>query len=224
MSETSEHSNSNHSASDHSTSNHSVDGTPSPAQYPSTGEYSAAERRWLLQLAHHTIRAGVIGRAVDSSASTPATNHLHQPRGAFVTLHENGQLRGCIGSITAYAPLDETVRDMALAAALEDPRFQPVSEDELDRLQLEISVLTPMFAIAPEDVVVGRHGLMISHGGHRGLLLPQVPLEWGWDRETFLAQTCRKAGLPDDQWKKGAKLEAFTAEVFGEATPGESLR
>jgi uncharacterized protein (TIGR00296 family) len=81
-----------------------------------------------------------------------------------------------------------------------------------------------MFAIAPEDVVVGRHGLMITHGGHRGLLLPQVPVEWGWNRETFLAQTCRKAGLPEDQWKKGAKLEAFTAEVFGESTPGESLR
>ena len=204
-------------SSDHSTSDHSK------SEHSSTGEYSPVERRWLLQLAHHTIRAGVIGRAVDTSASTPATNHLHQPRGAFVTLHENGQLRGCIGSITAYAPLDETVRDMALAAALEDPRFQPVGEDELDRLQLEISVLTPMFAIAPEDVVVGLHGLMISHGGHRGLLLPQVPVEWGWDRETFLSQTCRKAGLPDDQWKKGAKLEAFTAEVFGESSPGESL-
>ena len=205
-------------SSDHSTSDHSK------SEHSSTGEYSPVERRWLLQLAHHTIRAGVIGRAVDTSASTPATNHLHQPRGAFVTLHENGQLRGCIGSITAYAPLDETVRDMALAAALEDPRFQPVGEDELDRLQLEISVLTPMFAIAPEDVVVGLHGLMISHGGHRGLLLPQVPVEWGWDRETFLSQTCRKAGLPDDQWKKDAKLEAFTAEVFGESSPGESLR
>jgi uncharacterized protein (TIGR00296 family) len=91
-------------------------------------------------------------------------------------------------------------------------------------LQLEISVLSPMRAIAPEDVVVGRHGLMVSFGGRRGLLLPQVATEWGWDRETFLAQTCRKAGLATEQWKHGAKLEAFTAEVFGESTPGESLR
>jgi AmmeMemoRadiSam system protein A len=203
-------------ASDNSTSGHSI-------HEKTTGEYSAAEQRWLLQLAHATIRAAVTGSEVDSQ-SPVATPHLHQSRGAFVTLHEDGQLRGCIGSITAYAPLDETVREMAIAAALEDPRFQPVTEAELGKLQLEISVLSPMFAIAPEDVVVGRHGLMITHGGHRGLLLPQVPVEWGWNRETFLAQTCRKAGLPEDQWKKGAKLEAFTAEVFGESTPGESLR
>ncbi len=89
---------------------------------------------------------------------------------------------------------------------------------------MEISVLSPMFEIAPEDVVVGRHGLMVSYEGRRGLLLPQVAQEYGWDRETFLAQTCRKAGLPLDMWKRGAKLEAFTAEVFGEAEPGESLR
>jgi AmmeMemoRadiSam system protein A len=126
--------------------------------------------------------------------------------------------------IMAVKPLDETVREMARAAALEDSRFAPVTEDELDKLQVEISVLSPMFAIAPEDVVVGRHGLMISYGGRRGLLLPQVALEWGWDRETFLAQLCRKAGLPLDQWKHGAQIEAFTAEVFGEKEPGESLR
>jgi len=107
---------------------------------------------------------------------------------------------------------------------MEDPRFPPVRAAELDMLQLEISVLSPMFTIAPEDVVVGKHGLLISHGGRRGLLLPQVAPEWGWDRETFLAQTCRKAGLPPDQWRHGAKIEAFTAEVFGEFTPCESLQ
>ena len=100
----------------------------------------------------------------------------------------------------------------------------PVTLDELDKLQIEISVLSPMFAIAPEDVVVGRHGLMISYEGRRGILLPQVAPEWGWDRETFLAQTCRKAGLPMDQWRRSAKLEAFTAEVFGEKEPGESWK
>ncbi len=184
-------------------------------------EYSTDERRWLLRLAHLSIRAAVTGKTL---IIPEATAHLKEPRGAFVTLHENRQLRGCIGMIAAIAALDETVRRMAQAAALEDSRFQPVRADELDSLQLEISVLSPMFEIAPENVVVGRHGLMISYGQQRGLLLPQVPVEWGWDRETFLAQTCRKAGLPMDQWKRGAKLEAFTAEVFAEVKPGDSLK
>ena len=186
-----------------------------------SAEYSKAERRWLLRLAHSSIRAAVRGHKLPLPDSTA---HLHEPRGAFVTLHENGELRGCIGTVAAIAPLDDTVLRMARSAALEDPRFAPVSVDELDRLQLEISVLSRMFEIAPEDVVVGRHGLMISQDGWRGLLLPQVPVEWKWDRETFLAQTCRKAGLPADQWQQGAKIEAFTAEVFGESAPGESLR
>ena len=195
----------------------------------SPAEYSAEERRWLLRLAHLSIRAAVCGKAGQDAlhaalSAAPPTAHLREARGAFTTLHENGQLRGCIGYVMAAAPLDETIRETARAAALEDPRFPPVAEAELDGLQLEISVLSPMFPIAAEDVVVGRHGLMVTYQGRRGLLLPQVAPEWGWDRETFLAQTCRKAGLPPDQWKKGAKLEAFTAEVFGETQPGESLR
>jgi AmmeMemoRadiSam system protein A len=184
-------------------------------------EYSAEERRWLLRLAHLTIRSAVTGKQLTIPQASP---HLQEPRGAFTTLHENGELRGCIGYVMAVAPLEQTIRETARAAALEDSRFAPVTEAELDRLQLEISVLSPMFEIAPVDVVVGRHGLMVSYAGRRGLLLPQVPGEWGWDRETFLAQTCRKAGLAEDSWRKGAKLEAFTAEVFGEKEPGESLR
>jgi AmmeMemoRadiSam system protein A len=188
-------------------------------------EYSAEERRWLLRLAHLAIRAAVRGHGRrEPLRIVEASPHLKEPRGAFTTLHENGNLRGCIGYVLAIAPLEQTIRETARAAALEDSRFPPVSEDELERLQVEISVLSPMFRIAPEDVVVGRHGLMVSHEGRRGLLLPQVPEEWGWDRETFLAQTCRKAGLPADSWKRGAKIEAFTAEVFGETEPGESLR
>jgi AmmeMemoRadiSam system protein A len=195
-------------------------------------EYSNQERRWLLRLAHRSIRSAVqaiplcdeIAETASVQLSPQMREHLREARGAFTTLHENGDLRGCVGMIMAVKPLDETVREMARAAALEDPRFAPVTVDELDRLQLEISVLSPMFAIAPEDVVVGRHGLMIGFEGRRGLLLPQVAPEWGWDRETFLAQTCRKAGLPMDQWKRGATIEAFTAEVFGEKEPGESLR
>ena len=188
-------------------------------------EYSAEERRWLLRLAQLAIGAAVRGQGRrEPLRMAEATPHLREARGAFTTLHENGNLRGCIGYVLAVAPLEQTIRETARAAALEDSRFPPVSEDELERLQVEISVLSPMFRIAPEDVVVGRHGLMISHEGRRGLLLPQVPEEWGWDRETFLAQTCRKAGLPADSWKRGAKIEAFTAEVFGETEPGESLR
>jgi AmmeMemoRadiSam system protein A len=184
-------------------------------------EYSDEERRWLLRLAHESIRAAVSGRPLQR---VEATSHLREARGAFTTLHEDGKLRGCIGMVMAMKPLDETICEMARAAALEDTRFSPVTEAELARLQMEISVLSPMFEIAPEDVVVGRHGLMVSYGNRRGLLLPQVAPEWGWDRETFLEQTCRKAGLAADSWKRGAKLEAFTAEVFGEAEPGDSLR
>jgi AmmeMemoRadiSam system protein A len=184
-------------------------------------EYSAEERRWLLRLAHQSIHAAVTGTSLHAPEASP---HLREPRGAFTTLHSHGTLRGCIGHILATEPLEQTIRETARSAALEDPRFPPVTEAELESLQLEISVLSPMFEIAPEDVVVGRHGLMVSYAGQRGLLLPQVAPEWGWDRETFLAQTCRKAGLRADEWKHGAKLAAFTAEVFGEAEPGESLR
>jgi AmmeMemoRadiSam system protein A len=191
-----------------------------------SAEYSADERRWLLRLAQLSIRSAITGKPLRSTAELTqnTTPHLREPRGAFTTLHENGELRGCIGFVMAVAPLDQTIRETAQAAATEDPRFPPVTEAELDSLQLEISVLSPMFEIAPEDVVVGRHGLMVTYGGRRGLLLPQVAPEWGWDRKTFLEQTCRKAGLPVEVLKQGAKLEAFTAEVFGEAEPGESLR
>jgi len=135
---------------------------------------------------------------------------------AFVTLTKNGRLRGCIGYTEAVAPLFKVVQECAVAAATEDPRFPPVSPNELPALRFEISVLTPLVPIRPEEVEVGRHGLMVAQGGMRGLLLPQVPVEWGWDRETFLDQTCVKAGLSPSAWRHGATLRAFTAEVFGE--------
>jgi AmmeMemoRadiSam system protein A len=109
-----------------------------------------------------------------------------------------------------------TVAETAKAAALDDPRFAPVTSAEAPNLKIEISVLSLPQLIRPEDVVVGQHGLVVTLGNRRGLLLPQVPIEWGWERETFLAQTCQKAGLPPDAWERGAKLQAFTAEVFGE--------
>jgi AmmeMemoRadiSam system protein A len=145
-----------------------------------------------------------------------ARGKLAAPGAAFVTLTKNGRLRGCIGYTEAVAPLFKVVQECSVAAATEDPRFPPVSSNELPSLRVEISVLTPLVPIRPEEVEVGRHGLMVAQGRMRGLLLPQVPVEWGWDRETFLDQTCVKAGLPPSAWRHGATLRAFTAEVFGE--------
>jgi uncharacterized protein len=109
------------------------------------------------------------------------------------------------------------VLETAIAAAFGDNRFEPVTAEQAPRLKIEISVLSPMFQIAPREVVVGLHGLLISEGQHRGLLLPQVPVEHGWDADTFLSETCRKAGLSSDAWRRGAKIEAFTAEIFGDS-------
>lgn len=184
-------------------------------------EYSPQERKQLLRLAHQAIRAALAGRTLEAP---PVSEHLAEKRGAFTTLHLGGHLRGCIGYVVPVSPLCETVIETATAAAFDDPRFAPVSAEEATRLQIEISVLSPMFPIKPEAVVVGKHGLLLTYQDRRGLLLPQVPLEWGWDREEFLRQVCFKAGVAGDAWKRGARLEAFTAEVFGEELPGESLR
>lgn len=186
-----------------------------------SAEYSAEERKLLLRFAHQSIRARLQGREFDPPQPSP---HLAEMRGAFTTLHIHGKLRGCIGYIVPMNPLYLAVIETASAAAFEDPRFMPLREPEAPLLQIEISVLSPLARISPEEVEVGRHGLMISHHGHRGLLLPQVPLEWGWDRERFLSETCRKAGLPADAWRLGAEIEAFTAEVFSESSPSDSLR
>jgi AmmeMemoRadiSam system protein A len=141
------------------------------------------------------------------------------PQGAFVTLktRSNGHLRGCIGRVEADQPLAVTVRRMAVAAATQDPRFPLVTPEELATLRVEISVLSPLAPIHPEDVEVGRHGLFVRFRGRSGLLLPQVPVAQRWDRETFLDHTCRKAGLPADSWRDPeCVLLAFTAIVFGE--------
>ncbi|PIE17021.1 MAG: AMMECR1 domain-containing protein [Proteobacteria bacterium] len=142
---------------------------------------------------------------------------LRTPRGAFVSLHIDGALRGCIGTLYADKPLHETVSEMAAKAATADPRFAPLSPRELRSADIEISVLTPFTPIAPEDVEVGRHGLYIARGRRRGVLLPQVPVQFGWDRETFLAQVCRKAGLDADAWGAADTiLMAFEAQVFSD--------
>jgi AmmeMemoRadiSam system protein A len=136
-------------------------------------------------------------------------------RGAFVTLRAAGSLRGCIGTIEGVCPLTEAVLRNARAAACEDPRFAPVSPAELDGLDLEISALTPLVPVAsPDDIVVGRHGVLLSAGGRRAVFLPQVASEEGWDRTTMLRHLARKAGLPPDAWRDGAGFQVFEAEVF----------
>jgi AmmeMemoRadiSam system protein A len=176
-------------------------------------EYSPAEREILLKLAHRAIEARLRG---DPFEFTPPTPHLAEDRGAFTTLHLDRALRGCIGYVVPVAPLYRTVAETAMAAAFDDPRFDPVTEAEAGELKVEISVMSKLFPIRPEEVEIGKHGLLVSFERRRGLLLPQVPLEHGWDRETFLNETCRKAWLPTDAWRLGAHLEAFTAEIFSE--------
>lgn len=178
---------------------------------------SESEQQQLLRLARQALETSVRnGRLPEAEVRSAA---LAEKRGAFVTLHKAGRLRGCIGYIEALKPLSQTVAECAVAAALRDPRFDPVDPGELPLLHLEISVLSPFEEISPEVIEVGRHGLMISQGWQRGLLLPQVASEWKWDRERFLEETCLKAGLPADAWKRGARIQAFTAQVFSEPNP-----
>jgi AmmeMemoRadiSam system protein A len=173
-----------------------------------------AEKDRLLELARTALEEAV-RRGRLSEVAEPLES-LRTPCGAFVTLTKGGRLRGCIGHIEARKPLYATVRECARAAALDDPRFHPVTPAELPLLQLEISILSPLLDINPQQVEVGRHGLLISRGAQRGLLLPQVAVEWSWDREQFLAETCVKAGLPGNAWQHGARIQAFTAQVLKE--------
>jgi AmmeMemoRadiSam system protein A len=177
---------------------------------------SERDRTLLLQIAREAIAAHV-NRRSRSAISNLQSAVLARPAGAFVTLHNGGNLRGCIGHIEPTEPLGKVVRRCAIAACSSDPRFPPVTPNELDAIDLEISLLGPLEPIAgPQDILVGRDGLVVERGWQRGLLLPQVATEWGWDADTFLAHTCQKAGLPRDAWQSGAKVWRFEAEVFGE--------
>ena len=148
----------------------------------------------------------------------PEHEELREYRGAFVTLKRSGQLRGCIGYVEGIKPLWQTIEDCTIAAASQDPRFPPVRPDELPEIEIEISVLSPMKQISSiDEIEVGQHGLIITKGPFRGLLLPQVATEYGWDKIRFLQHTCIKAGLPPDAWKEGAQIEVFTADVFSES-------
>jgi AmmeMemoRadiSam system protein A len=184
-----------------------------PDARPAPREFSEDERSLLLRLAHDSILSTIEKREISLE---PPTAHLAAKRGVFTSLYLRSELRGCVGFVFPMDSVYCAVAESARAAAFEDTRFRPVTREEAGNLQIELSILSPPQPIAAEDVEIGRHGLLISMHGRRGLLLPQVPVEHKWDRITFLDQTCRKAGLPLDAWKQGAKIEAFTAEVFGE--------
>jgi AmmeMemoRadiSam system protein A len=177
-------------------------------------EFSPDERALLLRVAHDSITATLEGREI---SLVPPNPHLAELRGAFTTLDLRGKLRGCVGYVAPVTPLYRTVAESARGAAFDDTRFAPVSQKEALELGISINVLSRLEPIRPEEVEIGRHGLLISLGSNRGLLLPQVPVEHGWDRITFLQQTCKKAGLPANAWQTGARLEAFTAEAFSDS-------
>jgi len=184
---------------------------PADAPFTLTGE----EKMALLRLARSAVDAFLARREVVADGT--GNPKFQTPRGVFVTLRKKGDLRGCIGFIEAVAPLGQAVVRAAIYAACEDPRFPPVRAEEVAVLNFEVSVLGPVREIRnPLSVEVGRHGLVIERGNRKGLLLPQVAVENGWDRQTFLEQACLKAGLPPDAWKAGARVSVFDALVFHE--------
>ena len=177
--------------------------------------FTEAQQRALVGIA----RAAVTGTVTGLHPQVPVSGAFPEASGAFVTLKRNGKLRGCIGTLECRRPLAEEIARVAVSAAREDPRFQPVNAAELDGLDVEVSVLGPLEPVDPTDpgaIVIGRHGLVVEQGALRGLLLPQVAPEWGWGRDELLTQTCIKAGLPPDAWRRGATVYRFEADVFGD--------
>ena len=180
-------------------------------------ELDKIDKRTLLEIARTTIEHVVRGETPpEYKTDSPV---LLENRGAFVTIHKKGALRGCIGYVQAFKPLYLTIVEMAEAASLRDPRFSPVTPDEVPELDIEISVLTPIREIQDiNEIEVGKHGIIIEQYNQSGLLLPQVATEYGWDRETFLDHTCQKAGLHKRAWKEpDTIIKIFAADVFGEA-------
>jgi uncharacterized protein len=176
----------------------------------------SSEKQLLLEVARRALSAAVERR--ESLESPPQSPDIEESAGAFVTLRQRARLRGCIGQIASGQSLIEVVAHCAKAAALEDPRFDPVRPDELDEIEIEISVLSRLEEIAPEQIEAGRHGLMVSRGWQRGVLLPQVAIECRWQAPRFLAETCAKAGLARNAWQDAeTKIYGFTAEVFCES-------
>lgn len=176
---------------------------------------SKEQQKFLLDLARQAIEHHLkTGKPLDVKIKDKA---LQEKRGAFVTLKIDDQLRGCIGYPLPYKSLYETIMDVAVSAATQDFRFQPMAQEELPKTTIEISVLSlPKPIKDVQEIEVGKHGIIVSKGLFKGLLLPQVPVEWNWDLETYLRHGCLKAGLEEDEWKKGALIEIFSAQVFSE--------
>lgn len=171
------------------------------------------EKSQLLSLAREAITSQIIGCPAKPIEIMPET--FLQNLGCFVTIKLDNKLRGCIGNLTSDKPLYLLVQEMAVAAATKDPRFYPMKKNDLDNFNLEISVLSPLHKIENiEEIEVGTHGIYLEKDSHRGVLLPQVADEYGWDRTAFLNQTCIKAGLPPEGWNEGADIYIFSAEVF----------
>jgi AmmeMemoRadiSam system protein A len=177
---------------------------------------SEADRESILELARQAVGEAVCHNHLPEAI--PKTGVFEQRCGVFVTLHVGKRLRGCIGVIEARAPLGESIVKCAASAAQEDPRFSPMQPEELPNVDIEVSLLSPLQRIQPEEVEVGKHGLLVEQGYHRGLLLPQVAVEYHLERERFLEETCHKAGLGADAWKEPqTKIYAFTCEIVGES-------
>jgi AmmeMemoRadiSam system protein A len=174
---------------------------------------SEKDKEQLKEIAKKAIESVLFGQS--GEAVSPGES-LKEKGGAFVTIKKKGDLRGCIGYIRAVLPIHQTVKEAAVQAAFHDPRFGPLNKSEWKDIELEISVLTPMKKIEDlQEIEVGKHGLYIEKGYESGLLLPQVATEYDWDRMTFLEQTCYKAGLPRDAWKKaGVSIYIFSADIF----------
>ncbi len=174
---------------------------------------TAEERQALLALAREAILAHLTHAPRPHLEGGVASERL----GAFVSLHVAGDLRGCIGNLQSDRPLGQVIAGCAVSAASEDPRFAPLRVEELPDVQIEISILGPIERVQDVgEIEVGRHGLIVADGFYKGLLLPQVASEHGWDRDTFLSHTCLKAGLKRDAWKAGAQIFRFEAQVFSE--------
>jgi AmmeMemoRadiSam system protein A len=177
---------------------------------------SEADRQSMLALARRAIVEAISFKK--PIGDTPRIGASTEIRGVFVTLHARGRLRGCIGVVEAFEPLSESIPRCAASAALRDPRFSPVRMEELPEIEIELSLLSPFEPILSENIEIGKHGLLISQGSKRGLLLPQVAAEHKFSRDRFLEETCRKAGLSANAWQEAdTKIFGFTCEVFSEA-------
>ena len=177
------------------------------------------EKKYLLGLARRIIVLKAEGKEYQEEEYYSTSLKLQT--GLFVTLNKSHQLRGCIGYVEGIKPLQKAVVEMSIAAAFEDPRFPPVEKDEIKSIEIEISVLSPLETISDtSQIEIGTHGIIIEQGLMRGLLLPQVATDYDWDTQTFLEQTCQKAGLPADAWKEeSTTIQIFSADIFSEADP-----